>query len=142
LFFGERGDAARAEAEYRAALRLQPDFGPAWVNLADLYRALGREADAERALRAGLEQLPRDGGLLHALGLSRVRQGDIDAALRLLAGSVAASPDNPRYAYVQVVALHDSGKPEQAFAALKRALARFPNDRELMEAARAYGMLR
>ena len=37
-YYLERGDAARAEAEYRTARRLEPYFAPAAVNLADLYR--------------------------------------------------------------------------------------------------------
>lgn len=142
LFYSDRGDAARAAAEYHAALRVQPDFAPAWVNLADLYRALGREADVERVLQEGLKQLPRDGDLLHALGLLRVRQGNLNEALHLLGQAVDASPDNPRYAYVYGVALHDSGSPQKAIVVLKRALARFPNDRELADAARAYGLPR
>jgi predicted CXXCH cytochrome family protein len=138
LFYSDRGDAESAEAAYRAALRLQPDFAPAWVNLADLYRALGREPDAERTLRDGLKQLPHDGNLLHTLGLLMVRQGNREEALRLLGQAATASPDNPRYAYVFGVALHDSGKRQQALAVLNQALARFPNDRDLAEAVRAF----
>ena len=38
-FYARRGDPAKAEAEYKAALKLAPQFAPAAVNLADLYRA-------------------------------------------------------------------------------------------------------
>ena len=37
-FFAKRGRSAEAEAEYKAALRLSPQYAPAAVNLADLYR--------------------------------------------------------------------------------------------------------
>ena len=53
-FLAKRGRPVEAEAEYKAALRLSPQFTPAAVNLADLYRALGREADGESVLRAAL----------------------------------------------------------------------------------------
>ena len=43
--------AAEAEAEYKAALRLSPQYAPAAINLADLYRQLGRDADGENVLR-------------------------------------------------------------------------------------------
>ena len=50
-FLAERGDAARAEEELQSAIRLEPSSIPAYVNLADVYRAQGRDADGERILR-------------------------------------------------------------------------------------------
>jgi hypothetical protein len=69
-FYGNRGDAARAEEEIKAAIRLEPFFIPAYVNLADLYRAIGRDADGERILREGLKIAPKSPILHHALGLA------------------------------------------------------------------------
>ena len=70
----QRGDAAAAIAEYRKALALDPTFVPAYVNLADLYRAPRRRArgrgDAARGARA---QPAVAAALRHALGLSLVR---------------------------------------------------------------------
>src|SRR5262249_21746633 len=37
-FYARRGLSADAEAEYKSALRLSPQYGPAAINLADLYR--------------------------------------------------------------------------------------------------------
>ena len=39
-FYARRGRSAEAEAEYKAALRLSPQYAPAAINLADLYREL------------------------------------------------------------------------------------------------------
>ena len=46
-FYAEQLRAEDAEAAYRTALRLDPEFVPAMVNLADLYRALLRDGDGE-----------------------------------------------------------------------------------------------
>ena len=40
---------ADAEAEYKAALQLSPQYVTAAINLADLYRQLGRDTEGERA---------------------------------------------------------------------------------------------
>ena len=61
-FFAKRGDATDAEVEYKAALSLGSQYAPAAVNLADLYRALGREADGETVLRAAVAASPRGCG--------------------------------------------------------------------------------
>lgn len=138
LFHAERRDPLAAEAAYRAAMTLEPDFLPAYLNLADLYRAHGREAEAEASLAAGLALAPGNADLSHALGLLRVRQGRLDEALPLLAQAAQAAPDNLRYAYIHGIALNDSGHPAQAIAELERALARFPNSPELLTALRDY----
>ena len=103
-FLAERGEAVGAEAEYRAALRLDPRFVPAWANLADLMRMLGREADAESALREGLAVVPGAAALHHALGLSLVRQQRRAEALHELRRATELDPTNPRFRYVYDVA--------------------------------------
>ncbi len=138
LFYTERRDPKQAEAEYRAALALQADFIPADVNLADFYRSYGRDADAEKVLTSGLQLVPGNADLLHALGLLRVRQGLVAEALPLFAAAMRADPNNPRYAYVYGVALHDSSEQSPGLAVLERALARFPRNPDLLAALAAY----
>jgi tetratricopeptide (TPR) repeat protein len=138
LFYVERHDPQKAEAEYRAALALDADFVPAYVNLADLYRLYQREADAQTVLTDGLRRLPGNADLQHALGLLRVRQGRMADALPFLEGAARADPNNARYAYVYGVALHDSGKAKEGVSVMERALARFPHDPSLLSALAAY----
>jgi tetratricopeptide (TPR) repeat protein len=109
-FQAERGDAAAAEAEFRAALQLDPEFVPAWANLADLMRMLGRETEAESLLREGLAVTPDAAALHHALGLSLVRQQRKDEALRELRRAAELDPSNPRFRYVYDVARAELGK--------------------------------
>ena len=138
LFYTDRRDALSAEGAYREAMRLEPDFVPAYVNLADLYRAYGRDADAESTLTAGLTKASGDADLTHAMGLLRIRQGRRAEALDLLQQAADAAPGNARYAFVLGVALHDSGQVAEAITALESALSRFPHDVELLNALASY----
>ena len=104
-FFADRGEMLAAEQEYRAALRLDTRFVPAWANLADLMRLQGREAEAESILREALGLSPQDPTLHHALGLSLVRQQRGPEALRELKRATDLDPRNERFAYVYEVAL-------------------------------------
>jgi tetratricopeptide (TPR) repeat protein len=108
-FFAERGRFMEAEAEFRAALELDPRFVPAWVNLADLMRVREREPEAEALLREALGSAPQDASLHHALGLSLVRQGKRDEALRELKRATDLAPDDERFAYVYGVARDEFG---------------------------------
>ena len=59
-FLAERGDLAGAEAELRSAIHMEPSSTPAYINLADVYRALGRDGDGEalsaRVSRGAVDQ--------------------------------------------------------------------------------------
>jgi Flp pilus assembly protein TadD len=103
-FLAERGETVAAEAEYRAALALDPRFVPAWANLADLRRLQGREAEVEATLREGLQAVPGAAALHHSLGLSLVRQQRKAEALRELRRATELEPGNARYKYVYDVA--------------------------------------
>jgi predicted CXXCH cytochrome family protein len=138
LFYFERRDPVLSESEYRAALALEPDFVPAYVNLADLYRTYNREADAEAMLAAGLRNAAGSADLEHALGLLRVRQGRVADALPLLKEAAGKDLNNARYAFVYGVALHDSGRGREGVAVLERALARFPRNANLLSALASY----
>ena len=138
LFYMERRDPKQAEAEYRAALALQADFIPADVNLADLYRIYSRDADAEKVLTERIAVGPRQCRSVARAGTAARAPGTPGRGLAIVAAATRADPNNPRYAYVYGVALHDSGQQKQGLAVLERALARFPRNPDLLSALAAY----
>ena len=75
---------------------------------------------------------PADAMLHHALGLSLARSGGRTAgALNELKRASDLSSET-RFTYAYAVALHSSGKVDEAVAALERALARDPGDRDVL----------
>jgi Flp pilus assembly protein TadD len=127
-----RGQFPEAERSYQTALKLDPLFTRAYVNLADLYRAEGRDAEGEALLRRGLENLPDDPALHHALGLALVRLKRTGDAIAEFARALELQPDEPRHAYVYGVALQSSGDVTRAVAVLTEACRRHPYDRDLL----------
>jgi predicted CXXCH cytochrome family protein len=138
LLFAKRKDLKEAEAQLKEALSLDPTFVPAAVNLADLYRSLGREADGKATLRTALQHSPSDPALLYALALSMARQGQHAEALNLLAAAANGDPRNPRYAYVYAVALNDAGQGRAAIDTLERSIELHPYDRDSLVALVVY----
>ena len=124
----------RAEAELKSALALDPSFSPAAVNLADLYRALGREAEGDALLRKALQRNPDDAVLFHAVGLSMVRQKQNEKALGFFAAARRIEPTNARYAYVYAVALNDAGQTNAAIQTLTSVIKAHPYDRDSLAA--------
>ncbi len=129
-YYAQRGATAEAEAEYKAALRLSPQYMLAAINLADLYRRLQRENDAENVLRAAIAVTALDAGVHHALGLTLVRLKRLNEALGELRRAAELAPEQARYAYVYAVALHSAGRGSEAVTVLRASLVRYPDDRD------------
>ena len=125
-------DIPAAEAALKTSLKINPQWVPARVNLADLYRGTGRDTLAGPELAQALEFAPDNPDVLLAYGLWHVRQGQSDDGLPLFAKAWEVSPDNARYAYVYVVALNSVGQSDQALEVADAALARRA-DRQLLE---------
>ena len=132
LLHADRGDFAGAVAALEIALRLDPGFVPAYVNLADLMRAQGLEIEGERLLRVGIARGDDPGAVRHALGLSLIRQRRSEEALDELRLATEADPLNARFAYVYAVALQSTGQVELAVAVLEQSLAENPFDLEIL----------
>ena len=104
------------------------------VNLADLHRAQGREAEAEATLRQALAVAPEDAAVQHALGLTLVRLQRAGEALELLGSAAKLAPSQTRYAYVYAIALNSAGRVDDALDVLKANLARHPGDQATLAA--------
>jgi tetratricopeptide (TPR) repeat protein len=109
----ERGDFELARQEYEIAQRLEPYFAPAAANLADLYRAQGRDDVGERVLREALARTPEVSMLHYALGLLLVRQHDLAAAIAELRQAARLAPGDPGMQSTLKAALAELRQPGQ-----------------------------
>ena len=132
-FLSARGDVQGAEHAYREALAINPGWIPAIVNLVDLYRQSGRDAEGESLLRDALGRYPAGASLQHSLGLLLVRQKKLSDALPFLRKATELAPDNSRFVYVYAVALHSVGKNKDALNFVVRGLKTAPFDADLLE---------
>jgi Flp pilus assembly protein TadD len=131
-FYARQGKASLAEVEYLAAIKLSPHQPLAYVNLADLYRALERERDAEAILRRAIVETPDAAAAHYALGLSLIRQKRIGDAVQSLKQAAELEPANARYAYVYALALQSAGQASDARQVLTKALAANPSSVEIL----------
>lgn len=138
LLHASRGDARAAEEEYRIALKMAPHDVRATVNLADLYRALQRDAEGEALLREALAAQPQEASLHHALAMVEIRNGRRREAVRHLADAAKLAPEQSLYTYLYAVALHESGDRRKALALLEENHRRHPADRDTLVALVSY----
>jgi Flp pilus assembly protein TadD len=132
------GRHAEAERAFRNALKVDPLFVPAAVNLAGLMQATGRDAEGEPILRDVVLRLPNDPGARLALGLWLIRNGHGDEGFAELKASAKHGEAAPRFAYVYAVALADRGETADAMTVLRESLLLHPYDRDTLMALAIY----
>jgi tetratricopeptide (TPR) repeat protein len=134
LLYTQMGRLKDAEYELQTALRLDSDYVPALVNLADLYRVQQREAEGQQLLEKAIAASPNAAEPVHALGLLKSRIGRKTEALDLFAKAADLQPQTTRYAYVYGVALHSYGDVEKAISVLKKAHDKDQGNRDVLMA--------
>jgi Tfp pilus assembly protein PilF len=132
------GDHAEAERLLRTAMRKEPSFSAAHLNLADLFRERGDEEKARETLMAGLASAEDRPMLEHALGLALIREKRPKEALERLRAAYDAAPDRPRFGYVYAVALFDTGTQARALEVLEKMHERRPGDAQVLSALADY----
>jgi len=132
------GQADDAQAQFNAAVQLDPEFVPAYVNAADVLRAQGRDQESADMLQRGLQRVPASATLHHALGLARIRLQQPELAMASLRRAVELDPATARYTYVLAVALHSTGQADESIRRLQEAVKRWPYDRDMLMALTSF----
>jgi len=123
------GDPKAAEREYLEAISLDGDFLPVRFNLTNLLNAQGRNAEAEKQLRAILKRAPRNGEAHYSMGLLLVEMRRPGEAVTHLA-EAAARLKRARASYnygLLLLQLRRARDAEAAFLNALRIAARDPD---------------
>ena len=126
--YSDLGEYTKAKNSYLKAIELQPLFVPAYVNFAQMLSEQNNESGAEKILNNGIKNIPDSADIQHALGLTKIRQKDLDSALLPLSKAAQLAPNSNRYIYVYAVALHSAGRLDEAIEQLKYLLNKNPED--------------
>lgn len=136
VLLSRQGRNSEAMEEYQQALKLDPYFVPARVNLVTLASGAQQLDEAERLLREGLalEKMPATdhGNLAYMLALLLVEQGKLDQAPQWMETAAQALPQNTRIRYNQGLLLSRLNRRDEAIKALQQGLAQAPEDTDLL----------
>lgn len=136
--YGQRGQFGQAERYYRLAIERAPYYTPAYVNLADLLRARGRDMEGQQVLASALSQVHDPAPIHHSLGLLLVRRQQLDEAVDYLRRAADSSTAPARYTYVYAVALDSAGNTKTAVRVLEAATQRYPGNPDILSALMSY----
>lgn len=117
----QEGDQQGEEQEYRAALRIDPNYARAHNNLGTVLRDKGDKAGAELEFRTAISLDPKDYLPRNNLGKLLSEEGDFDGAERELNKALKLNPAFPYSHYNLGIALEKKGDSCGAFEHIKRA---------------------
>jgi len=120
VFYTNRKMPDKAQKAYSEALRLQPQFVPAYINYSNFLTNQGKSKEAFEILEKGIKNVPNMGILHHALGLWYVRNKASGKAVTELKKAEELSPNNARFAYVYAISLGKTD-PKKAIEVLEKA---------------------
>jgi tetratricopeptide (TPR) repeat protein len=125
----DMGDAAGAEAAYRAALARDPRALLAMVSLAGLYTMTDRPDQALALLEHERSLDPMTEGLIEqARGTARMAQEKNHEALAHFDRVLALQPGNPQVSHARAGALQGLGREEEALAVLRETVRAQPGN--------------
>jgi tetratricopeptide (TPR) repeat protein len=116
------GDLTAALGDYQSAIGRDPTRVKTYVNLAEVYTALNRPADADEAVSRALAQPDISSDDLSNLGIVLMKMNQPARALDALAAAVKADPSSPTYLFNQANALSAAGRFQEAESAFRRCL--------------------
>ena len=124
-----QGKFERAAALFERAAEIKPDDYQSLCLLVQIYRSLGRDADAKDAARRGIERAeceltlhPENSGPAYLGATALVTLGQSDRAKEWLNRSIAIDPEDLLTQYNVACVLHALGDIEAAFDLLERLL--------------------
>jgi serine/threonine-protein kinase len=116
-----------AEAAYRQAIRLKPDYAEAHYNLGVILNGQGRHKEAEAAYRQAIRLKPDDHDAHANLGIALNGQGRHKEAVAACQAAVRLKPDDPNAHNNLGAVLNDQGSYKEAEAACRAAIRLKPD---------------
>ena len=124
LFYTDLGQLDKAEAAYRKASEVEPEFIPARINFAEMLYRQNRRKEAEDQFRAAVAQamIPENEGIARdALARFLIRLKRYDEGVEELRKATELTPEHAQIQYFYGVALNSLGRFDEALPYLEKA---------------------
>jgi tetratricopeptide (TPR) repeat protein len=125
-------DYARAEEEYRAVLKLKPNFAEVYMNLGLIYQLQSRTPEAMAEFHRALKLNPTLAGANFFLGVDYCQQGDGKQAIPYLRAAAGAQPARVDMQSWLATAEEMAGDVPAEMVTLKKALNEQPKNVDLL----------
>ncbi|HZS08884.1 MAG TPA: tetratricopeptide repeat protein [Blastocatellia bacterium] len=124
----QQGKLTEAVDEYRALLRIRPDYAEAHANLGVVLARLEKYDEAIASYESALRLNPQLTPVLLNLGILYYRAGQFERAIEALGRFLAVTPGNTQARQLIGLSLVELGRDEEAIRQLELTLTAAPDD--------------
>ena len=125
------GRIEEAQAEFKAAVKLEPGSADAWLNLADFLQSVGHTLGVRKCLQLALNHVPESLHLNNRLVKVLIEIGDIEAASQQVEKALYLNPNSEvSLCYLGIVRKYQ-GRIAEAVGAYQRAITINPTHPEI-----------
>lgn len=125
---------SEAAAEYRAALKLNPDYVEAQANLGVVLARLGNYEEAITAYESALRLAPQLTPILLNLGIAHFRANRFEKAAEIMEKFLSVRPDSLQARQLLGLSLVELGRDAEAIPQLEATLKSVPRDAAVLYA--------
>ncbi|PKH09382.1 hypothetical protein [Moritella sp. Urea-trap-13] len=119
-------EPAKAIALYLAAIKRDPYFDGSYINLAELYRQLGKKNLEQSIYAKAINNKIATPAMHFSFGLFFIRQGKLQESVLLLSQAAQADASNSHYRYIYLLSLQKMGYIAKYNIELNKARTDFP----------------
>ena len=127
------GQFAAAEADFKQATQIAPDFAPAYLDLGLTQLRQGRLEDAIASIRKALKLDPKSQGAHMFLGIAEYQSHHIQDAVDNLQQAIDDDPASVQSMLWLGIVQMNAGHPENAIAPLDKAAALDPKNKDVLD---------
>jgi Flp pilus assembly protein TadD len=132
IALAQQGRGIKAEREWRAAARLDPNNAEVWELLGEYYLSGQSYAQALDAYRHLVRLKPDAPEIYNRLGLCAFRSGEMDAAYRYAQTQLKRAPNDTDALALAATVLGDRGEEQQRLDYLRRLVKLTPDDHDYL----------
>ena len=125
--YEREGAWEQAQAQYRLALKDNPDDSRSWVNLGRVYARAGQDASAVGCWRKAVEVNPSDAKAWNLLGGAAMRENDFPEALKDYTKAIESAPNDADLYYNAAIACRSMRRDADAATYYRRWLQLAPD---------------
>ena len=127
------GHINKAVVSLQNAIKVDPYFSAAYINLADVYKNMGDTKNETKILLQALKAVPLDAMVHYSYGLHLIRSNNKANAVKAFSKAIKLEPSNPQYVYLYVLAKDSLGQTKQALMQLRLLITKVNNPEQLAQ---------
>jgi len=133
MVYYNSGQKDKAIASLQHAIKIDPYFSAAYINLADLYKSMGDLTNEHKTYKQALTATPQDAVVHYSYGLHLIRKKDKKRAVASFQQAIKLAPNNAQYIYLYVLAKDSIGETKQALMQLRRLIKKVDSPQQLAQ---------